>query len=218
MPNMEVDLTPRARPLASDSPEQNVSFAPIHARKIKFYTTEAAMCMKTQRAWTNCPRKNRHLVLNENTRLARHFMHIVSSLAESNALWCVFRKESARCRRLRKSRGCVAAAASERTRSPRPAASRWPPASRGDRRRVATPSRAGQAGQHALKQQPLPGTGFNGRRTCRGSRHVLRNARLPAGTGAAKACPGRREGMAALCREGGRAHLLLPFIGFLWDY
>ena len=51
---MEVALTHLRRSRASYSLQQKVGFEPIRGRKIKFYTIEAWMCMKTQKLVTNC--------------------------------------------------------------------------------------------------------------------------------------------------------------------
>ena len=55
---MEVALTYRRhpRPSSSYSLQQKVGFEPIRGRKIKFYTTEAWICMKTKKVMTNCPK------------------------------------------------------------------------------------------------------------------------------------------------------------------
>ena len=57
VPVMEVALTRPTRTLASYSPQQKVTFKPDAARKIKFCTNEAVMCMKTNKTTTYCPEK-----------------------------------------------------------------------------------------------------------------------------------------------------------------
>ena len=138
----------------------------------------------------NLPEKKADILCNR-TLPAWHFMHMVSPFAGSNALLFVFRKEFTRCGAFA-NHGRVAAAASDTTLLPCPAAPQRAPASRGIHRHVATPSRT-----PACERWPVQHSGAPSRRN-------------PAGSGAAR--------RAARRANYGGTHLLLPFMGFLWDY
>jgi hypothetical protein len=60
MPKMEVATTRPTLPFAGQFPRQEVTIKPNPARKIKSYTTEASICMKTKGPMTIRPEKCGH--------------------------------------------------------------------------------------------------------------------------------------------------------------
>ena len=85
---MNFSLTCPSQPLARYFSQQKVIFRGIPAREIKFYTSEAYMCRKTNGVMTICPERSGHF-----RRLGRQssdILAVASAKQRSNFLiWCV---------------------------------------------------------------------------------------------------------------------------------